>query len=191
MKHPDESILALQAGGDLGPLAAWRTRRHLARCERCRAGVAEFDAVRAAIPELAELTGVSWNRLAAGMKANIRAGLAAGDRVPAGERSGALSPAFGRMRVALVCASLALAAAFGLFLQRSMPDARLARPRGVELQSVSNGVQVREGETSLRLLHAGAEEKDVTYTSGAQGSMRASYVDSETEYVTVASVYAN
>jgi hypothetical protein len=61
----------------------------------------------------------------------------------------------------------------------------------VELQSTANGIQVREGGGALGLLHNGAEARDVNYTPGAQGSMRAQNVDSETGYVTVTNVYAN
>ena len=51
-----------------------------------------------------------------------------------------------------------------------------------------DGIQVRKGSHALRLLHPGAQ--NVTYTVGAQGSMRARYVDPETGYVIVNNVYA-
>lgn len=190
MRHPAISALALHAGGDLGPLAAWRLRRHLARCKRCRAGVAKFAAVRAVMPELAALPGLPWNRLAAEMKANIHLGLAAGECVSgygAGER---VRPFLATARAGLALASAAVLVVVGMYLQRPAPPAGLARGEGIELRSTANGIQVQEGGAALRILHDGTDERDVFYVPGAQGAMRASYVDSETEYVTVASVYA-
>jgi len=50
---------------------------------------------------------------------------------------------------------------------------------------------VRDRGGALGLLDNGAAARDVNYTAGAQGSMRAQNVDSETGYVTVTNVYAN
>ncbi len=192
MKHPDQAALALHAGGDLGPLAAWRIRRHLANCGQCRAELAEFEAARSALPGLAEIPGLAWNRLAAEMKANIRVGLAAGECVAAGARPERVPAFFSGARAALAFASVIVLVATGVILQqRPAPPNEAGNTAGVEFQSTPNGVQVREGGSSLRLLHSGSEAKDVTYMPGAQGAMRASYVDSETNYVTVATVYAN
>jgi hypothetical protein len=55
------------------------------------------------------------------------------------------------------------------------------------VQSTRNGIQIREGQQALRLLHSGAQ--NVTFTVGAQGSMGAGYVDPETGYVTINHVY--
>jgi len=44
---------------------------------------------------------------------------------------------------------------------------------------------VREGGQSLGLMHSGTSREAVTYQVGAQGSVEARYVDSETGYVTV------
>ena len=74
-------------------------------------------------------------------------------------------------------------------MQRPKPAGRPAVFEGVELKSTENGIQVREQGGAFRLLHGGA--KDVTYIPGAQGSMRARYVDPDTGYITVASVYEN
>jgi len=78
MKHPTQATLALHAGGDLGPVARWRTERHIARCERCREEFAAFAEMRDIAADLGEIPEVPWSRLAAEMKANIRLGLAAG-----------------------------------------------------------------------------------------------------------------
>src|SRR5215472_4649470 len=86
MNHPTKATLALHAGGDLGPIARWRTERHIARCERCRDEFAAFAEMRGIAPDLGEIPEVPWTRLAAEMKANIRLGLAAGECVRAEEK---------------------------------------------------------------------------------------------------------
>src|SRR5512133_3225192 len=55
MKHPSQEILALHAGGDLGWLAGWKTKRHVAACEKCADEVAAFSGLREALPELGEI----------------------------------------------------------------------------------------------------------------------------------------
>ena len=192
MRHPDQQALALHAGGDLNALAAWRTRRHLAKCSECRAELAEFEAARAAATELADVPGISWNRLAVEMKANIRVGLAAGECVRVEDAPARVSPFFSPGRALAAAAGIALLVVASFVLQHPAPrNSASVETAGVQFQSTSHGVQVSEGGSTLSLLHAGTESNEVTYTPGAQGSMRASYVDSETSYVTVASVYAN
>src|ERR1051326_2754986 len=103
MKHPGEETLALFAGQDLGLFARWCTRRHLDRCESCRDAAAEFSALRHEVSDLNELPGISWNRLAAEMKANIHLGLAAGECVR-DTRPGRFTPALSGIRGAVACA---------------------------------------------------------------------------------------
>ena len=82
MKHPDEADLALYAGHDLDFISKWRIERHVAGCRECREAVDSFGALRSGIASLGELPpGISWNRLASEMKANIRLGLSAGECV--------------------------------------------------------------------------------------------------------------
>ena len=185
MKHPNRETLALHAGDDLGPWARWRTSRHLAKCAECRSEIAAFNAMRGSLPDLAAIPEVSWNRLAATMKANIRLGLAAGEcvRTEAALRD---APLFAWARAAVALASVVVLVAAGLVLERPAP-----RFQGTELQTTLNGIQVREGGVALGLLHNGAEAADVNYTPGAQGSIEFQNVDSQTGYVTVTSVYAN
>jgi len=182
MKHPNQATLALQAGGDLGPLGRWRTQRHLARCAECRDEIARFEQLRQDLPLLAESPEVHWNRLAAEMKANIRLGLAAGECVRADERAGA-GPMWSTARVGVALASVAVLLATGVVLERPGPTA--ARETGVVVQATADGVQVREGGQALGLMHSGTSREAVTYQVGAQGSVEARYVDSETGYVTV------
>ncbi|MGD0500273.1 MAG: hypothetical protein ABSC23_17775 [Bryobacteraceae bacterium] len=191
MKHPNQATLALHAGGDLPLFARWRTGRHLATCVQCRAEAADFEAMRAILPEMAETPEVPWRRLAGEMKANIRLGLAAGECVRSDDAPLRGTPAFAGARAAVAFFSVAALLVTGLILEHPAPVADVARYGGVDLRSTANGIEVRGGGEALRLLHGGAEGKDVTYTPGAQGAMRARYMDSETDYVTVASVYAN
>ncbi len=190
MKHPNEATLALHAGGDLGLIARWRTERHLAKCQRCQDELAAFDSLREVLPELAETPEVAWNRLAAEMKANIRLGLAAGECVREGPRAWLNRPVMAGARAAVAFGSVIALLVTGLVLQRPAPTTVSAA--GVEIRSLDNGIQVREGGEALRLLHGvpAGGENSVTYMPSAQGSMRARYVDPQTGYVTVANVYA-
>ena len=182
MKHPNEAKLALHAGGDLGPIARWRTQRHLASCPECREEIARFEQLRQLLPSLDDSPELHWNRLAAEMRANIRLGLAAGECVRADERAGAGSM-WSSARVGVALASAAVLLATGVVLER--PGATVARETGVVVQATADGIQVRQGGQSLGLMHSGTSREAVTYQVGAQGSVEARYVDSETGYVTV------
>ncbi len=184
MRHPSETTLALYAGSDLGTWARWRTERHLAACDQCREEVATFAGIREILPELNEIPEVPWNRLAGEMKANIRLGLAAGECVRPGEAPLRRS-LFTGVRAAVAVASMVALLVTGLVLEHPVP--RPARFDGVIVQTMPDGIQVRQGGQALQLMHSGA--RNVTYSVGAQGSMRARYVDPETGYVTINNVY--
>ena len=168
-------------------MARWRTQRHLAKCGDCRDEAAAFHRVRAILPELAGTPDVSWNRLAAEMKANIRLGLAAGECVRTGQLPWRETPLFTRARAVVAFTSVVVLLFAGLVLQHPAPGT--PKYDGVVVQTTANGIQVREGGQALRLLHSGAQ--NVLYSVGAQGSMRARYVDPETGYVTINNVYAD
>ncbi len=185
MKHPNEARLALHAGGDLGWIARWRTERHLAQCEDCRAEVTEFSAMREIVTDLAETPEIAWNRLAAEMKANIRLGLAAGECVRAPELALRDTAFFNRARAAVALASLAALLVTGVMLERPVP---VVHEDGTVLQHTANSIQVGQGGRAFRLMNTGA--KNVTFSVNAQGSMGARYVDPETGLVTINSVYA-
>jgi hypothetical protein len=188
MRHLSEAELALQAGGDLSGLARWRAERHMARCQSCRDELDSFaHAIRLA-SALEELPELRWNRLAMEMKANIRLGVAAGECVRSEPPPLREAPWYVGIRGAVAFASVIALLVTGVMLERPSP---LSYAQGVELQSTASGIQVREGRAALRLMHRGAAEQDVTYTPGAQGSMRARYMDPETGYVTVTNVYAD
>jgi len=185
MKHPNQAALALHAGGDLSWAARWKTARHLATCPRCREEVAAYRGLREIVPDLAGIPEVPWNRLAAEMKANIRLGLAAGECVRADGPPVRDSLWFTRGRAAVALASAAALLVAGLILQRPVPK---PFDDGVVVQATGNGIQVKERGQALGLMNAGA--RNVTYSVGAQGSMRARYEDPETGLVTINDVYA-
>jgi hypothetical protein len=185
MKHPNQSILALHAGGDLGLFARWRTGRHLSRCEQCRDEVEGFAATREIIPELSEIPEVSWNRLAAEMRANIRLGLEAGECVRGSAPPLRETPLFTGARAFVAMASIVALLVTGIVLEHPSPNlSPVATDDGME--AAGNGIQVRKGGQTFRLMNPG---KHVTYSSGAQGSMRARYVDPETDQVTIYNIY--
>ena len=184
MKHPNQETLALHAGGDLGSIARWRTRRHLARCAECREEIAGFEQIRQLLPSLDDAQELHWNRLAAEMKANIRLGLSAGECVRADEPAGP-GPIWSWTRAGVALASVAVLLATSVLLEH--PGPTVVRDTGVVVQATADGdgVQVREGGQSLGLMHSGTSREAVTYQVGAQGSVEARYVDSVTGYVTV------
>jgi hypothetical protein len=96
---------------------------------------------------------------------------------------------FAGARIAVALASLATLLVAVVVLQHPSPMVRHAQ--GAELGTTVNGIEVENGANGLRLLHKAMNDGDVTYMPGAQGSMRARYVDPETGYVTVTNVYAD
>ncbi len=187
MTHPSQSTLALYAGKDLGWFGRWRAERHLARCRDCRSEVEAFASLRDDLAGLSELPAVPWSRLAAEMKANIRLGLAAGECVRDGQPMTPLAWLSG-VRATVALASVAAVLVAGLFLQRPAPPAAQAvADQSAVLRATAGGIELNQGGQSLSLLHGRAAE--VTYSAGAQGSMRARYVDADTGNVTINNVY--
>lgn len=189
MTHPDQTILALYAGQDLGWFNRRRTEGHLARCRECRDEVQAFASARDNLVALNELTAISWNRLAAEMKANIRLGLAAGECVR-GERMAGPLALFGMLsgaRTLTACASVLALVTAGLFLQRPTPAPPAMASEGAVLRATASGIELNQGGQTLSLLHV--RSGDVTYSAGAQGSMRAGYVDADTGNVTINNLY--
>ena len=192
MTHPDQATLALHAGGDLGPIARWRTSRHVAHCDRCREEVAAFAGTIEILPQLSEMPEVPWNRLSAEMKANIRLGLAAGECVRPGEVALRTS-LFSGARAAVALASVAALLVTGLMLEHPVARSNFSRfesrlfENGTVLESTKDGIEVGRGRQALQLRHAGAS--GVTYSVGAEGSIGARYLDPKTGYVTINNVY--
>ena len=192
MPHPDQVTLALHAGGDLGPIARWRTSRHITHCDRCRGEVAAFAEMIEVLPELAEMPEVPWSSLSGEMKANIRLGLAAGECVRPGDVPLRKS-LFSGVRAAVAVASVAALLVTGLMLEHPVSRPNFTRfssrllESGIVLESTQDGIEVGTGRQALQLRHAGASA--VTYSVGAEGSIRARYLDPKTGYVTINNVY--
>ncbi|HXM41091.1 MAG TPA: hypothetical protein VN924_07550 [Bryobacteraceae bacterium] len=190
MTHPNQSILALYAGRDLGWFTRRRTERHLSHCGECRDEVQAFASARDNLAALNELPAISWNRLAAEMKANIRLGLEAGECVR-GERTAAPFAPFGILsgvRTVAACASVMALVATGLLLQRPTPETPpTVAGESAVLRATANGIELNQGGQTLSLRHV--RTGDVTYSAGAEGSMRAGYVDSDTGNVTINNLY--
>lgn len=191
MKHPNQAILALQAGGDLGFFARWKVERHLAYCDRCRDEVDAFAALREISPELAQIPEVPWNRLAAEMKANIRLGLAAGECVRADGQPLRETRLFTGARAIVALASIAALMVTGIILEHPAPAP--VADDGMVVQATANGIQVSKGGQALRLMNPARldPQQRATYSPDAQGSVRSRYVDPATGYVTINNVYAD
>jgi len=195
MKHPDQATLALHAGGDLNWFARRRMVRHLAQCDRCRDEVDAFAATREIFTDLGEIPEVPWNRLAAEMKANIRLGLEAGECVRAGEVPLRDTRVFTGFRAAIAMASVVALLVTGLMMERPAPHPVVIADDTLVVQATTdgNGIQIRRGGAALRLMNPDSlgPQQRVLYSPGAQGSIRARYVDPETGNVTVNNVYAD
>jgi hypothetical protein len=186
MTHPSTSDLALFAGQDLGWFARWRVARHVAGCGQCRDEVRAFASVCENLTELQQLPAISWHRLEAEMKANIHLGLAAGECVRNDAPAGALAW-FSNTRTLTACACAMALLVAGLYLQLPTPPApQIAAKGSAILRSTAHGIELDQGGQTLTLLQD--DSANVTYSAGAQGSMRAGYVDAD-GHVTINDVY--
>jgi anti-sigma factor RsiW len=184
MKHPNQATLALHAGGDLGPLRRWLTARHVAGCAECREEVASYSEMREMLPELAEMPEISWNRMAAEIKANVRLGLEAGECVRSTELPSHRASMTG-WRAVVAFASVVVLVGGCLVLERPAPQIVHAAETAVE--SGKDGIQLQAGDDRmLGLMNVGAQK--AVYHFDAQGSMGARYMDPETGSVTINTV---
>ncbi|HLY20174.1 MAG TPA: hypothetical protein VKR61_23260 [Bryobacteraceae bacterium] len=186
MTHPSQTTLALYAGQDLGWFARRRTERHLAHCLECRMEVRKFASVSEELAGLNELPAIPWNRLASEMKANIRVGLAAGECVRP-EPAGGLAAWVSGARALAACGGVVALLAAGLFLERPTPAPPEMASGSAVLRATADGIELNQGGQTLSLRHA--RSGNVTYSAGAQGSMRAGYVDADTGNVTINKLY--
>lgn len=187
MKHLDQATLALHAGGDLGSFARWRADRHLAQCDLCRDEADAFAATREIVTDLAEIPEVPWNRLAAEMRANIRLGLEAGECVRSSDAPLRQTPLFNGARAAVAFASVVALLVTGIVLERPSPNLTAVADDSQVVQAMAGGIQVRRGAQALRLMNPDGldPQQRVMYSTDAQGSMRARYVDPDTGNVTI------
>jgi hypothetical protein len=183
MRHPDESNLALLAGGETGRVHSLFLERHLRNCENCQDKVAAFRDLRGHLAEVAP-PDVDWNFLAAEMRANIRLGLEAGACVRTTRVSKGWSP-----RLAVALASLLVLAGAGFFVS----DARLRHSGTVAeaatpvLQPTGSGIELRNGSDSFSF--PGRQGVRTEQTVSAQGVIQARYINGETGSVTINNVY--
>jgi len=185
--HPDSETLALHAGGDLGWFRAWWTERHVASCDECRDEIASYRDMREILPELKEMPEVNWGRLANEMRANIRLGLAAGECVREASHEVTRVPLLAGFRAAIALAGILALLVTGLVLEWPRPSVMSASVPVVQV--TGNGVERRAGDRGFALMHKDVGIQGVTYSVGAQGTMGASYVDQQTNLVTVTKVY--
>ena len=184
MTHPQESELALFAGGDVSWPARLRLARHVSGCAECGRRLQGYRSGRQSVRELGnELPeGLHWDRLAAEMKANIRVGLAAGECV-ATSRSKSLTVAMGwKSAAAFACAIMLLAGGWWLNIPPRIVDS------GVSVTADRDGVEVKQNGAVMTLMNPGTLPPVVT--ASTQGEVRARYVDADTAQVTITNVYA-
>lgn len=181
-KHPSEANLALLAGGELSGWRRWNIARHVAGCDQCQHEVAEFSTLREEVRVMAEMPQLSWNSLAAEMRANVRLGLEAGQCVT--ERP-AVHGAFS-LRAMVACGSLAMLLVVGFLIEQPAPRAKESKVAEAVLETNGSGIQVTEGSQSMMLLNVGS--RDVQYQAGGS-AMGARYVNSDTGQVTINNVY--
>lgn len=206
MTHPDETRLALLAGGEAGFWERQALARHLRRCESCRSIAESFRQLRAELRnELDGMPpGINWDRLAAEMKANIHVGLAAGECV--GEpRFRAAWASWWKPVVAVAGLLFILISSFMMKMPREQQQSLgrgIARfwsaglPHGLEravyLEADRTGIQVKENGAALTImppaLQAGTAPPIVSVST--QGSLRARYIDDDTGQITITNVYA-
>ena len=181
-RHPSEANLALLAGGELSGWRRWSVARHVAGCGQCQRELAEFSGLREEVRVMGEMPEVSWNSLAAEMRANVRLGLEAGECVTEPQSAhGAFS-----LRALVACGSLAMLLVVGFLIEQPAPRATASKTAEAVLETNGSGIQVTEGSQSMMLLNAGS--RDVQYQAGGS-AMGARYVNSDTGQVTINNVY--
>jgi hypothetical protein len=175
MTHPDETELALLAGGDCGRVAGFFLARHVRGCRECAAKVARFEMLREELAEM-PVPELDWNSLAAEMKANIRLGLEAGECVRLREPRRQWNP-----RLAVAFASLSFLICAGLIMRSpaTLPTPvagnSVVSAASPVLESTGNGIELTDGSSSITLLsHSGGTTDQ---TASAEGGLRARSVD--------------
>lgn len=187
MRHPHCTDLALYAGGDL-PL--WRRLSiawHLKRCPACSEEVDRYGEQRRLTAELSASLpdDLNWDALAAEMKANIQLGLAAGECVS--ERAAAPHRLGWRAAAAIACATVIIVSGWWLYFPRLHPPAAGQEEEGAVLAATSDGIELKDEDRALTLMHASSEPVMLSVSAG--GGMEAHYIDDETGMVTINNVY--
>ena len=194
MKHPNEDILALYAGGDLDLIERIPVALHVRGCDACREHIADHRAIRVDLQSVRERTSAplgDWDRLNDEMTANIRLGLSMAECVgPAPKsRTRPFAGFFWKPSVLATGAAVLFTAAFVL----NMPVERIGKllqlrdHSGLVLESTANGIEMRrDGRAVISVRHPDRKSHDVA--ANLDGSMSAGYVDDETGQVTIINV---
>ena len=201
--HPDETRLALFAGGDLGFWEKRRVGSHVSRCPQCRAEVRAFHAVEEAWADQPAVTPLDANfaRLAQEMTGNIRVGLAAGECIAGFQKTVAKPRPFQHAVLALIAASVVVCATLWLNLPRRQMDylvsalgqmqerVRPAAPvsDAVVIQASPLSIEVKTNNHALSLLHP--QSGGGTVSMNTQDSAAVRYVDADSGQVTINKVY--
>lgn len=174
LRHPEETDLALFAGGELGPLGRWRIEGHLSGCAECREVVSEFFELRSRAMDLGNLPHVDWSAMAAGIHQRLEAA-----RLEPRAAARAWRPVWAAAAAVVVLAVAGLVVS----LQPS------AAP-GPVLDASAGAVEWRMGRDQvLTLMNTSPAESQVSWRISADGAS-ARYVDRETGQITVNHVYA-
>jgi hypothetical protein len=203
MKHLNEQELALHATGEAGWWNRVVSQLHVRGCEDCSRRVREYRLDRERIQMFAEElpAGISWERLAAEMTANIRVGLAAGEcvaprdrhvSIPMGWRVAGAAAGFSALLVAAWWLNMPKGetAALGRAMKAIVQPVRrgILADEGTLVEASAAGIEVRENGARLGVFRQGV--RPATVSLSLQGTARARYVDSDTGQVTITSVYA-
>ena len=204
-KHPSEPVLALLAGGELGFWERWQINLHVRLCPNCQGEVEAFTRAAKAfnsgareIPsDLAAVSG-EWETLSREMTGNIRVGLAAGECI---EIRKPLAGRFG-WRGAVVVGALSVLVVTGWFLniprqqtehllqslRQIASGTRSAPDEAATLETSAAGIGLRQNGRGMTLLNP--KSAAVTLSVSTRGSVGASYIDAETDQVTINNVYS-
>ncbi|MCC7156737.1 MAG: hypothetical protein IT161_19325 [Bryobacterales bacterium] len=197
-EHPFGTSLALYAMGDV----SWRERftigLHVFGCRHCRQVIEQSRAIRSGVESHQGVlpAEVDWQVLSREMKANIHLGFDAGAIVgalaqapapeaePADERD---EPA--AWRAAVVLASVLMVFVSGWYLNRIQHSQPASASNPLSVQVRPDGLEVTERGGAMTLL----TPVRATVRTDAEwgGGLRARYVDSETDQVTVSQVYTD
>jgi hypothetical protein len=161
-------------------------------CEACRQREQAYRAMSASLRAAQQQmpAGVAWEKVAAEMRANIHLGLTAG-RIAGGaeEKRRRFWPPDWQMAGAT--AAMLVVVMSGWLLQTrpaAAPDQQIATNQEIVLRASGTGLALEENGRALTLVHG--ETGAVLVTAGAQGSLRARYLDEDTGEVTIHHVYA-
>jgi hypothetical protein len=190
MKHPDQTRLALVAGGDLRGLEALTTKLHLRSCAVCSAEVDEYRQIIASLKsELQDLPPrLHWNVLAAEMTANIHLGVQAAQCVAPERISRPGRPIW---RIAAATAGMAVLITAAWWLNPPPRTEHALRAPEVEMRATTVGIELKENGNALMLLHTREGRSSRPLIVSAPGTLRSRFVDTETGQVTINHVYAD